>query len=64
MQRLSNQQLNQQIISGYITGKSVGQLSVETGLDSTYITLVLYQEGIHYANRQLFSEILQQRTGK
>lgn len=57
MSTLSQNSLNQQIIFEFLNGKSISTLSEETNLDTTYITLVLYQEGIHYTYKEALEEL-------
>ena len=56
MKIILNPDLNQRIISGFLAGKSIPGLAQETNLDVSYITLVLYQEGIHYSHQEVFHE--------
>ena len=57
--------LNQRIISDFLQGKTIAELAIETNLDTSYITLVLYQEGIHYSYKEaLSSAFFNSRAGK
>ena len=57
--------LHQRIISDFLQGKTIAELANETNLDTSYITLVLYQEGIHYYYKEALSSIsFQNRKGK
>ena len=55
MHQVKYTDLNQHIITAFISGKPIPQIAEETNLDITYITLVLYQEGIHYAYKNPLS---------
>jgi|GEM_PF-2951084 len=54
MQYKASDNLNQQIVSEFMNGKTIEQLAAETNLHTAYITLVLYQEGIHYSHKEIF----------
>lgn len=56
MKKLSGININDQIISEFLQGKTVNEIAIKTNLDITYITLVLYQEGIHYSNKIIFDD--------
>jgi hypothetical protein len=58
-----NHSLNNQIVTGFINGQSIEQLASENNLDETYITLVLYQEGIHYTFKEIVSKTLHNLKG-